>query len=253
MELDIRLSLVCDIGCTRPINEDMILISGETYRDCKDVFSTIIQDRGRFVAAVADGMGGHNAGEVASRMALDLFDNFIISLPPDYSDNDFRNKIDDTIKRLHNNLNLYGQKHPDCHGLGTTLVSWLTYENRIYIVNVGDSRLYRYRNGILTQLTTDHSEQNKYHDFSLPSNIIYNCLGGGGESAFADVMEITNKVFEDDVFLLCSDGLYDFLSEDEIEKILFETCDASSLVDAAKTKGGDDNISAIIITIRKTK
>ena len=253
MELGLIISLKCDVGNVRQNNEDMILISGEKFRDCIEEFPTVIQENGRFVAAVADGMGGHNAGEVASEMALGFFDNFIISLPANLSDNDFRNKLDNEIKKIHHNLNTYGQTHPECMGMGTTLVAWLTYENRIYLINAGDSRAYRFRNGILCQLTTDHSMQNKHNDYTLPSNMIYNCLGGGGESAFADVTELTTKVYEGDTFLLCSDGVCDTLSEEEIEDNLANFCHAASLVDAAKAKGGEDNISAVVITIKNSK
>ena len=250
MEYELQISLACDIGCFRTINEDMILISGEKYRNSSDDFSTVIQNNGRFVAAVADGMGGHNAGEIASEMALNHFDDFIVNLYGNLSDNDFRFKLDDEIKEIHRVLTKHGYANSACNGMGTTLVSLLTYENRIYLVNAGDSRAYRMRNGILYQLTTDHSVQNKNNDYTLPSNMIYNCLGGGGDSAFADVTELTGKVFENDMFLLCSDGLYDELSEEEIEAHLRNFSSASSLVNAAKAKGGHDNISAIVITIK---
>ena len=253
MKLELILSLRCDIGCVRKMNEDMVLVSGETYRDGLDEFSTVIQDGGRFVAAVADGMGGHNSGEVASEKALKFFDDFIVTLPPHLSDNDFRREIDEEIKRIHCDLKTHGDIHPECKGMGTTMVAWLTYGDRIYIVNVGDSRVYRLRNGILCQLTEDHSMQNRCQDFTIPSNIIYNCLGGGGGRVFCDIVEITSKVYEGDVFLLCSDGLYDMLEEEEIEMELRNHCNASFLVDAAKARGGNDNVSVIVLTIKKIK
>ncbi len=251
MELSLKISLDSDIGCIRTNNEDMILISGETYRDCHDAFSTVVQTQGRFVAAVADGMGGHNAGEVASELALNYFDNFIVNLQSGLSDKDFRYKLDEAIKRIHRNINEYGLTHPGCAGLGTTLVALLTYENRIYAINVGDSRIYRSRNGMLYRLTTDHSEQYRNNDSTIPSNLIYNCLGGGGESAFADVKELSSKVFENDAYLLCSDGLSDMLCDDDIEYSLNASGDVSALVALAKSKGGIDNISAIIVRIEK--
>lgn len=251
MELELHISLHCDIGCIRTNNEDMILLSGETYRDIHDEFSTSVQINGRFVAAVADGMGGHNAGEVASELALNCFDDFIVNLPSGLSDKDFRYKIDEAIKIIHQNINKYGYEHPECKGLGTTLVALLTYEDRIYVINAGDSRIYRLRNGMLCQLTTDHSERNRKNDSTIPSNLIYNCLGGGGVSAFADIKELTTKVFENDTYLLCSDGLSDMLSDDDIEYGLNTSPNASALVALAKSKGGMDNVSAIIIKIEK--
>lgn len=251
MELDVYISLNCDIGCARAKNEDMILISGETFRNRSEVFSTIVHNSGRFVAAVADGMGGHRAGEIASEMALNMFDDFIVNLPKGFNDKDFQHVLDNEIRRIHNSINMYGQSHSGCLGLGTTLTAWLTYENRIYIINAGDSRIYRLRNGILCQLTTDHSERNKNNNPTLPSNVIYNSLGGGGNSTFVDIKEITDKVFAEDVFLLCSDGLSDMLTEEEIEDNLITYCNSNALVEHAKSKGGLDNISVTILKINK--
>lgn len=250
MELELKVSLRCDVGCVRKTNEDMILVSGERYRDSIDEFSTAVQSEGKFVAAVADGMGGHNAGEVASEMALRLFDDFIVNLSSHLSDNDFRREIDGEIKRIHRHLTNHGNLYPECKGMGTTLVAWMTYGNRIYIIHAGDSRVYRLRNGILCLLTEDHSMQNRHHDFTIPSNVIYNCLGGGGNSVFCDIVEITTKVYEGDVFLLCSDGLHGMLEEENIEIELRNHCNASSLVDAAKARGGNDNVSVIVLTIK---
>lgn len=251
MEFDINISLASDIGCFRSNNEDMILISGETYRDIADEFTISIKNNGRFVAAIADGMGGHNAGEIASEIALKSFDDFIIRLPDGLSDTDFRRMLDDEIIKIHRYLNQYGVVNSGCEGMGTTLLAWLTYGNRIYIINSGDSRLYRYRNGFLCQLTTDHSERNRTGDSTIPSNQIYNCLGGGGNHAFADVLDITTKVFRDDVFLLCSDGLYDILSDDEIEVALHENANAGAIISIVKTKGANDNVSIVLIKVNR--
>lgn len=250
MEIKLKISLACDIGCARSNNEDMILVSGETYRDIGEEFSMTVKNNGRFVSAVADGMGGHNAGEIASEIVLKSFDDFIIALPDGLSDSDFRRLMDNEIIRIHQYLNQYGLKNDGCEGLGTTLVAWITYCNRIYIINCGDSRIYRYRNGMLCQLTTDHSEQCRKNDYTIPSNQIYNCLGGGGGHAFADVLEITSKVFDDDIFIICSDGLSEAISNDEIERFLSENHDASSLVGRAKEMWANDNISVVILTIK---
>lgn len=249
MKLNIRVSLNSDVGCIRSNNEDIILILGETYRDCSDDFVVSVNDKGRFVAALADGMGGHNAGEIASEMAVKAFDSFIINLPENLSDHDFRNLVDNEIKEIHNQLINYGFSDPEASGLGTTLIAFVTCENRIYLINVGDSRIYRFRNGILCQLTRDHSEQNRQNDSSLPSNLIYNCLGGGGESAFADVMEITGKVYENDTFMLCSDGLSDMVSEEDMELTMNESFSARNLVKKAKSNGVKDNVSVLLLKI----
>lgn len=253
MEIELSISLNSDIGCVRTNNEDMILVSGERYRDDRDEFPSSVQPNGRFVAAVADGMGGHNAGEVASEIALRRFDDFIVGLPGGLSDTDFRRMIDQEIKNIHNELNVFGVNHTDCFGLGTTLVAWITYDNRIYTVNCGDSRIYRLRNGMICQLTVDHSEQNRQKDSTITSNIIYNCLGGGGGSSFVDIMEITGRVYQNDIFLICSDGVSDMLSEDDIENCLNNSPMADDIVSMARAKGGEDNISAITLIIKEIR
>lgn len=247
MELNIQLN--SDMGCVRTNNEDMLLVAGETYRDTSDAFRLSVDPAGRFVAAVADGMGGHNAGEVASEMVLEAFDKFIVGLPSGLGDSDFRHLVDQYIKSMHRRLYDYGLEHPEAVGLGTTLAAWLTYEGRIYLLNCGDSRIYRLRNAMLVQLTTDHSEINRTHDPTMPSNLIYNCLGGGGATAFADVVEISNKVFAGDVFMLCSDGVSDMIDDDAIEQILNKSLSAQAIVEAAKAAGGRDNASAIVLKI----
>lgn len=251
MELRLSISLNCNIGRVRSNNEDMILVSGETYRNESTNFTISIQSGGRFVAAVADGMGGHNAGEIASEIVLNAFDDFIVNLPKALSDRDFKHEVDNEIKKLHSYLINYGETNAGCLGLGTTLAVWMTYENKVYILNAGDSRIYRLRNGILCQLSTDHSERNRANDHTLPSNLIYNCLGGGGQTAFVDIADISNKIFEEDIFMLCSDGVSDMLTEDDIESLLVKYGDADVVVEKAKQAGGIDNISVIVLKIDK--
>lgn len=257
MELKCRFSVVSDVGCVRTNNEDMAVVNGEFYRDTTDEGQFSIDEQGRMLVAIADGMGGHNAGEVASDYVLHELDEFLVSLPEAMSEKDLRCAIDVWVQQTHSNLVQQGFDYPERDGMGTTLVGLFTYESRIFLMNVGDSRLYRWRGEILRQLTTDHSLRNQQHDETLPGNVIVNCFGAHGDTIYMDLEDITDRVFNEDCFLLCSDGLSDMLTDDEIEAILLQHSGdghsvmptAMALVDAAKRAGGKDNISVLMLDI----
>ncbi len=250
MKIEFECQACCDVGCVRSHNEDMILFNGKLLRNQEFHGCYSLGDKGRFVVAVADGMGGHAGGEMASEMALQFLDVFVASLPENISQNDFTNAFHRWINRTHSLINQKGDDVPTYKGMGTTLVGLLAIENHVYAFNVGDSRLYRYRDGILKQLSIDHSMREKYHNPSIPSNVIYNSLGGGGNSAFADLQDLTEKIFADDRFLICSDGLCDMLSDDELCALCDEKSNVAQFVNNAKGAGGIDNISVIIIDVR---
>jgi len=132
--------------------------------------------------------------------------------------------------------------------MGTTFVGMFSYEERIYMVNIGDSRLYRYRGGILKQLSSDHSMRELTGDMTTPSNVIYNSLGAG-TSAFADFTELTGQLLDEDLFLICSDGLSDMLTDDQIEEVLHQEPTAINLIEAAKAAGGRDNVSVVLLRV----
>jgi protein phosphatase len=134
--------------------------------------------------------------------------------------------------------------------MGTTLVAIAYYDGEFYSLNCGDSRLYRYRNGELKQLSTDHSLSNlrgeKQH-----SNIITNCIGGGCTSSYVDIVEMTQDILDEDTYLLCSDGLSDMISDEQIMKMLENGADADALCEEAIAYGGYDNVSACVIRVKK--
>ena len=128
--------------------------------------------------------------------------------------------------------------------MGTTLVALLGYEGKVATLHVGDSRIYRYRDGILKQLTTDHSERELTGDMAVPAHLIYNFLGNGG-AFFADVAVWDGQVFPGDRFLLCSDGLSDLLSDEEIAR---ELQSAAARVQRAREAGGRDNVTVLLLS-----
>ena len=133
--------------------------------------------------------------------------------------------------------------------MGTTLVGLAYYCGHFYSLNCGDSRLYRLRNGSLKQLTTDHSLNNMLGS-SKHSSIITNCIGGGNNHSYMDIVKMTDDVQYSDVYLLCSDGLSDMLDDQQIEVLLKSGGDADALCQAAIEAGGFDNVSACVIEVK---
>ena len=208
-------------------------------------------DESRAVFAVADGMGGHLAGEVASRMAIEAVqrmakDNACPGIAA----------LREAVASAHETILAHAQDHIECAGMGTTLsVLWLGV-NYAYIAHVGDSRIYRLREGSLTQITQDHSlveelvraglitrEQARTHP---RRNIITRALGTHGENE-PDLL--VTDVRDGDLFLLCTDGLTGMVTDGDIERVLRENdmeTAADRLLALALEAGGRDNVTLIL-------
>ena len=208
-------------------------------------------DEDRAVFAVADGMGGHLAGEVASRMAIEAVQRMA-------KDNDVPGiaALRDAVAGAHETILTHAQSLIECAGMGTTLsVLWLS-RNYAYIAHVGDSRIYRLRAGSLSQITQDHSlveelvraglitrEQARTHP---RRNIITRALVTHGENE-PDLL--VTDVQDGDLFLLCTDGLTGMVTDAQIERILLESdmeAAADALLAAALDAGGRDNVTLIL-------
>lgn len=259
MSIMICAQAVSDAGCVRQNNEDMVLLNGEYYRDESASSCFNLTQESRFTLMVADGMGGTEGGEFASEIALQAFENFLESLPESLTLEGLRDAVSRWTMQTHNDILQKGVEFPQYDQMGTTLTGLFGYDDCIFLINIGDSRVYRYRSGQLEQLSRDHSMRELHNDPTIPSNMIYNCLGGGAADAFSDLTDITMQVMFDDYYLICSDGLSDMLSDDEISSIIGKTIEQSSednvaqtLVDAAKVAGGCDNISIIFLHVVNT-
>ena len=208
-------------------------------------------DEDRAVFAVADGMGGHLAGEVASRMAIEAVQRMARE-----NERPGIAALREAVACAHETILAHAQDHIECAGMGTTLsVLWLG-ENYAYIAHVGDSRIYRLREGSLTQITQDHSlveelvraglitrEQARTHP---RRNIITRALGTHGENE-PDLL--VTDVQDGDVFLLCTDGLTGMVPDDEIERTLRDCgieAAADRLLALALDAGGRDNVTLIL-------
>ena len=246
--LQLKVTADSRIGCVRPNNEDMLLIDDSFLRD--DQLSTTITlgPNDRCLLALADGMGGHNSGDVASSDTLHNLHFFFNDMPSGLSMGDFNELIYEWLESINHIIDSKGHSSKDMREMGTTLVAMAYYEGQFCWMNCGDSRLYRFQDGQLTQLTTDHS-LNTLLGSSKHSNMITNCIGGGCKTSFIDLMHFTSSVRPGDRFLLCSDGLNDMIPDAQIKQMLADGCSASALCLAAEAAGGYDNVSAIVITV----
>jgi PPM family protein phosphatase len=207
--------------------------------------------------AVADGMGGHRAGEIASKVTLEALSDIIT-----------REQGQDPERSLGRALQAAGlrisretENAPELRGMGTTLTGMLLQNKVAYVVHVGDSRCYRLRADKLEMLTEDHSwvwEQRKLKLISdadmrthAMRNVITRSVGHGGESN-PDIFSVETR--SGDVFMLCSDGLCGYVEDDVIEATLRKHGDdpqaaANALIDVALEAGGEDNVTIVVIRI----
>jgi len=242
-----------DVGLQREHNEDSFCIV-EAHR----------------LFVVADGMGGHRAGDVASRMATTELANFFANTERQDATWPFHYDPKLTIEenRLVSGIKLANKKifdascqSRDVNGMGTTIVG-LVYgaeQNRFYIAHVGDSRAYLVRDAKITPMTRDHSLVNDYLMFmpelspeqrqELPRNVITRALG------MQDVVSVdlaTEPLKEGDCYVLCSDGLSSMVTDDEIREVVVAAGQdvdraARELIEIANAKGGEDNVTVVVV------
>ena len=244
----IILSAASRVGNVRSNNEDMILAYDKFVRS--DVYSTefMTENNDRFVIALADGMGGHNAGEVASSDVLANLHFFLRDLPAHLSSGEFCEMMEEWLQSVNHIIDSKGHVNPEMAEMGTTLVAVVFYNNKYYWMNCGDSRLYRYRNNELKQLTTDHSLINE-NSVKRHSNIITNCIGGGCKNSYMDMFEFTDDFLPGDQYILCSDGLNDMISDEAIARLAAQGVSANRMCEAAIEAGGYDNVSTCVFKI----
>jgi protein phosphatase len=219
---------------------------------------------------LADGMGGYNAGEVASGMATSLIADGLqeawsprdaARLGRDQAKAKSEQLIREHILRSNSAIFTTSQNNPECAGMGTTLVMGLFYDNFVTVAHIGDSRMYRLRGDRMEQITRDHSLLQEQLDSGLITpeeakmsqnkNLVTRALG------IDPTVEPEIHVHEaqaDDVYLLCSDGLSDMVEDEEIRLTLITlksnpSLTVQQLVQAANDNGGRDNISAMLIRV----
>lgn len=244
------VSAASHIGCVRRNNEDMILVQEKFVRNGKFWTMADTCEMDRYLIALADGMGGHNSGEVASSDVLHNLQFYYSDLPSGLKVGDFTEAIYVWLESINSFIDAKGHTDPKYLDMGTTLVALAFYNGSFYWMNCGDSRMYRLRDDSFEQLTIDHS-LNTLMGSSEHTSIITNCIGAGCTTSYIDMMQLTeNDIQSGDIFLLCSDGLTDMLPNQEIARLLNDGADAMALGDAAVEAGGLDNVSCCVITIK---
>jgi serine/threonine protein phosphatase PrpC len=253
--LQLIVSARTDQGLVRPNNEDNFYVAEE-----------------RDILVVADGMGGHASGEVASKMAIDIIRDSVHSesgenepiigkYNDDYSD--VTNRIGSAMRLANMAIYEASQNDPRWQGMGTTLAAVAVNDKRLSIGHVGDSRVYLIRAGDIAQLTDDHTlvyEQVKREimtkeeaDVSDMKNLLTRAVGIRPEVE-VDLDELT--LADGDILILCTDGLSSMVTDDDILSVVISVEDPSvacdRLVDLANNNGGQDNITVIVAYLKKS-
>lgn len=258
-----------DIGCVREQNEDSFVIAhlGRSL-ELIDTSLAVGQAQHRIdgpkgtLLMVADGMGGHGGGEVASAVAVDAIAQFALyampwmTQPDEAAETALLEQLGDAMTRCQERLEQVAvRKHLDQFRPGTTLTIAYALWPKLYVTHAGDSRLYLYRDGQLVQVTTDHTVGQALRDQGAlgdaPSrfdHILVNVVGGGRERVEAEAHRLTLE--PGDRVLLCSDGLTGHVSDAVIaDSLATATSSAAAcehLVEEAKAGGGHDNVTVVV-------
>lgn len=245
----VELGNLTDVGCHRAENEDYYC-----YAEPEDEQEFL--DKGR-LAVVADGMGGHEGGEMASRIAVERVRDAYLAHP----DGDTRENLIAAFHEAHTAIQQYAREHPELEGMGTTCTCAVLKNNQLYYGHIGDSRLYLIRNPAISRVTEDHSyvqrlvrqgvltpEQAAVH----PERNVLTAALGTQSTVPADFSQDPVPLEPGDVLLLCTDGLHGLVSDQEL---LYSACTSPAgeacreLVQTAKNRGGFDNITVQILRI----
>ncbi len=233
-----------NVGLMRTINQDSVFVSVKPIGKLPNLF------------IVADGMGGHKAGDVASRMAIEKFVKYVCTTHM----SDPANILDSGIISVNKDIYDMANSNKDYSGMGTTFVGVTIADNHVYVANVGDSRAYLVGNRDIKQITRDHSLVEDMVRMGMidkgearthyKKNVITKALGVAEDrTSTPDIFEI--EIDKGDKLLLCSDGLTNMVEDYEIKKIIHnnDTIEQAvrQLISQANENGGKDNISAILI------
>lgn len=251
----VRVSVGTDRGYIRTANEDNYVV----LDDLPEVK----------VYAVADGLGGCEAGEVASRLAVEELRSFFTELPkerigPPWDEAKLLALVQESICRANRAIHRLSTSEPGYYGMGTTLTVAVICRRRLYVGHIGDSRLYIVRAAEIRQVTNDHSvvaelvrsgrlreEDAMFHPYR---NVLTRVLGTDPD-VLPDMY--VEPVCQDDIFLLCTDGLTSLVDDETIREVLVKTEDfgavAGELVRLANERGGYDNTTVVAVRAEDTE
>lgn len=239
-----KLSFKTDKGIKRKNNEDSLMVIPP--------WDNSAISRKACLFLVADGMGGQNAGEVASKLAAEYAEEWFRKTKFDELTT---NLVGDLINSANEKVWNYSRSHPESSGMGTTFSIIIIKDSKAIIGHIGDSRVYRLRDNTLQQLTNDHSivgEQVRLGKLTPnqarthPTRGILSKVLGARQFIKADIFEVDLKL--NDEFVLCSDGVYSMMDVEVIEYLIKNTSSeklADTLVEKANSSGGDDNSTVV--------
>lgn len=249
-QVDYRAFAASDIGNVRQTNEDEVLF-------VRPHDARLRREKG-VLAIVADGMGGHNCGEVAARMAVDTISEQFY----DARGNDLLKDLAKAVEKA--NANIFGLAQSDTahKGMGTTCIAAVLRGKELYLAHVGDSRAYRVSTKGIAQLTKDHTYVQSLFDRGVitaeekdnhpEKNYITKALGTRKQVS-PDIFRVPTSFNDNDRLLLCTDGLYDYLSAEEIYDIVLKKKPSEAariMIELAKNRGGHDNMSLLVLEQR---
>jgi protein phosphatase len=238
----VELFSITDVGKRRELNEDYIFTSDKPVGNLPNLF------------IVADGMGGHNAGDYASKHAVE---KVVESVRENVSEYDPENLLQDAIYKANTYIYERSLNEPDKSGMGTTFVAMTINESNCIIANVGDSRMYVIGN-FITQVTKDHSLVEEMVDQggidreaarNHPDKNIITRAVGVSDYVLVDFFDV--QITANEKLLLCTDGLTNMLTDDEIFNIVIGSSSleeaGKKLIGEANSKGGRDNIAVVLV------
>jgi len=245
----IEAASLTDVGLQRTNNEDSYLY---WEPDSADEF----RRKGR-LAIVADGMGGYEGGQEASRLAVETVRDFY----DQHFNGDPLDTLVTALRNAHTAIQNYGLEHPEFHGMGTTCTALAIVDHHLHFAHIGDSRLYLIRGGAISRLTRDHSYVGRLVESGIvrsedaeshPQRHILTAALGSGLEVTPNVPDIPIPLLEGDLLLLCSDGLWSLVNDHDLALVAQTNPPAEAcrkLVRMAIERGGPDNITLQLLRV----
>ena len=245
----VEVASLTDVGCQRENNED-------SYLYWEPASDEEFQRKGR-LAVIADGMGGHEGGQEASRLAVEtvrqVYDQSVGDNP--------QAALVESFGAAHAQIQNYAERHPAFQGMGTTCTALVLRGRQLYFAHVGDSRLYLVRGARVLRLTRDHSYVGRLVESGIvraedaerhPQRHILTAALGAGRELAVDGADQGLALQEGDDLLLCTDGLWSMVTEEELETAVSANAPAeccAALVNLARQRGGPDNITVQVLRV----
>lgn len=246
----IEVSVQSDIGCLRQNNEDSF-----GYWEPEDDQQFLRKGR---LAVVADGMGGYEGGQEASRLAVET----LVEVYRDFGGDDPQAALVEALQTAHEQIREYSFVHPELRGMGTTCTAAAIVQDALYYVHVGDTRLYLIRDGQITRVTRDHSYVGRLVESGMispeeaenhPQRNILTAALGTNPDLIMDSPGQPKPLRPEDVLLICSDGLWGQVRDSEIlDAVENKSAEQTGrkLIELARERGGPDNITVEVLRLR---